>query len=94
MMDMGVRVDVRWTPEVQGLEATVREAESLREYGTYRASSLQIMRGTPEDSTLSHTVEMVLAAADRHETTVSLAYHFARRRLLTWVPEKMARAAK
>ncbi|MFJ8930583.1 hypothetical protein ACIRLA_28745 [Streptomyces sp. NPDC102364] len=88
-----VRLDVSWTPGVEGVEVAVRNAKTLREYVCYRAPRLAIMPFTPDRDTLNSAMRSILGAVQNRSIRVAYAYAVAHRSGFVWVPEKLAEAA-
>ncbi|WP_416972522.1 hypothetical protein [Streptomyces sp. 4F14] len=84
-----VRVDVRWTPRVEGVEMIVRNPETLEEYGCWKVPRLTIWPYTPDERTFHSAVRRVLGAIPEPSGEVLAVLAAARENALTWHPEKL-----
>ncbi|MEU5957540.1 hypothetical protein [Streptomyces sp. NPDC047525] len=85
-----VRLDVEWTPGVEGVQVVVRNGKSLEEYAAYRAPRLAIMPHTPDSATLNSAMRGMLGSVQGPSIRVLYAYSVALRDGFVWVPEKFA----
>lgn len=83
-----VRLEVEWTPGVEGVQVVVRDPKSYEEYAAYRAPRLAIMPHTPDSKTLNSAMRGMLGAVQGRSIRVAYAYAVALRDGFTWVPEK------
>lgn len=84
-----VRVDILWTPGVEGVELNLRDAETLISYHIWEVPRLAILPYTPEPRTLHSAARSMLGAFPAPTLWAAYAHGVACRDGFNWVSEKL-----